>query len=110
MTFSGEDVRRALLGWAKCPDCGRWCEPEKLPTIADHYLWACQHDNCLTRPKYSHEMDWWIGLGDSEAPTPYMQAKEAWQMAQGHALARYPNVGPERLEQLEAMATLEMVS
>lgn len=40
MTPTGEDVRRALLGWPRCPSCGEWMEAA-VPIMDGEPEWRC---------------------------------------------------------------------
>lgn len=59
MSINGADVRKALVGWPKCSDCGRWASElsvafiEALAAI-DTYTVVHYCDGCCPDERYEH--------------------------------------------------------
>lgn len=94
---SGEDVRRALIGWPKCPDCGAWMECRWYASEPQHRnpdggwtgkvaYWSCRHDYYVVRFNYYSAPEWdrWHHTGtrsEIDAPQPLLSAREVLEKA-----------------------------
>lgn len=53
-TTSGEDVRRALVSWPRCPECGEWMEIHRVREIVE----PGPGEGVLTRWELTGELRW----------------------------------------------------
>lgn len=65
-TLAGEDVRRALIGWPRCPKCGRWMSDGQTRGVAGKRIpaWLCNHKGHKVR--WTARWGWqrWHARGD----------------------------------------------
>lgn len=61
MCITGSDVRKVLVGWPRCPECGRWLRAIHLQDKRGESLgrwWACQNLNSHDRLVVWHSNAW----------------------------------------------------
>lgn len=78
MAITGEDVRKAMLGWPRCPVCGEWLaltSSDSLPSADDEgssNTWECSR---------THYADWrtptWLGDVDNSTITTLCEVADS---------------------------------
>lgn len=70
-----KSVRRALIGWPRCPECGHWCEPSDGS-------WECTQIHHVVR---------WNGLISRWLRRPNSRMLSAWTEVDGPEPKLSPN-------------------